>query len=44
MFLAYLIGNFPSNYLIQSKGTRIPICLAVTLTAIGAWLKCLINY
>jgi len=38
----YIIGNFPSNYLIQ-KGTKLPVCLAIFLIVSGAWIRCLIN-
>ena len=40
--LVYIIGNFPSNYLIE-KGTRLPVCLAIFLIVSGAWIRCLIN-
>ena len=42
--IAYIIGNFPSNYMIQKLGTKIPVCLGITCVIVGGWIKCLINY
>ena len=41
--IAYILGNFPSNYMIQRLGTRIPILLGVVINLLGIWMKCLIN-
>ena len=41
--IVYIIGNFPSNYLIE-KGTKLPVCLAMVLIVSGSWIKCLINF
>ena len=40
---AYIVGHFPSNWVIQTYGTQIPICLSVALTTTGVWIKTLIG-
>ena len=40
----YIIGNFPSNYVISKYGTYYPIIIAAILNVLSAWIKCLINY
>ena len=36
MMFAYIIGNFPSNFMIQKLGTRWPIILGVITNILGA--------
>jgi len=44
ILFSYVVGNFPSNYVIQKFGTKFPISLAMFLIVIGSWIKILINY
>jgi MFS family permease len=41
---AYIILNFPSNFLITKWGTKLSICLGVISVVLGSWIRCLLNY
>ena len=43
LFVFYLPFNFLSNYLVQWRGLRFTLCLALGLASIGAWLRALFN-
>jgi len=40
----YVFVNFPSNYVLDTYGIRVGVLIGIVLTAIGMWVKCLINY
>ena len=43
-FITYLPLNFPFNYLVESKGLRSSLILALLVTSVGAWIRILFNY
>lgn len=40
----FLPMNFPSTYVLDKYGLRIGLLWGITLTAIGLWIRCLVNY
>ena len=40
----FIIFVLPTNYILDRAGLRVGVTLGVALTAIGMWIKCLINY
>jgi len=41
--VAFVIFNFPANYILDKYGLRFGVILGCTLTLSGMWTKCLIN-
>ena len=39
----FVIAVFPSNIVLDKGGLRVGVLVGVFLTAIGMWIKCLIN-
>ena len=39
----FIVVNFPSNYVLDVGGLRVGVLVGVFLTALGMWIKVLIN-
>ena len=42
--LMFVVANFPSVYVLDKFGLRNGVIVGILLTAVGLWIRCLINY
>ena len=42
--VVYILFNFPANYALDKIGLRFGVILGTLLTAIGMWVKVLVNF
>jgi fucose permease len=41
--IVFIFVNFPSNWILDSKGIRKGVIIGAVLTALGAAIRCLVN-